>query len=108
MNAHKHLTLHVDAADGIARRLSEQEDTIVRLATENAHLKSHLATLDRANELMGRELDNARKSRDAYQSQVHNLTKKLAAYHESQRTPEQAESTADTLEQGREFARRDQ
>lgn len=99
-----HLHLHVDAADGIARRLSEQEDTIVRLATENAHLRSHLATLDRANELMGRELDNARKARDAYQSEAHNLKQKLTAIHWT-RTPEENESAADAIEQQREWNR---
>ena len=97
-----------NVATALYRRMGEQEDTIVRLAEENARLKARNEMLDRANELVAQELEKARKRADALASVNGRLTLKLIQYHESQRTPEQDESLNDAIEQAREFAAREE
>lgn len=80
-----------EAATGMVNLIDAQRREIERLQRQNE-------MLDVSNTLVTQENERLRKQVAALQPQVFNLTRKLAAYHESQRTPEQSDSLADQIE----------
>jgi predicted RNase H-like nuclease (RuvC/YqgF family) len=97
-----HLRLHVDAADGISRVLNEQEETIRRLATENARLKGQVEMLDRANEMLAASRDKETRRADLWQGACRGLSRKLAEYHQGkERDAHDGDSLADQIDMHR-------
>lgn len=90
----KVVRLSEEAATGMTRLIEQQAKEIERL-------KRHIDTMDRANELMATERDKAQRRADLWQGAAQGYSRKLAEYHQRERTPEQNESLNDAIEQAR-------
>lgn len=77
-----HVRLTLDAADGIAARLLEQEERIAALTRDVKALRVRCAVMETANDNLLTLLDRAEAQGKAWKAQLEHRTVELMRHHE--------------------------